>query len=61
MESVKVTLQPCEYEVLSQLCRNDIRSLAGQLRYLLHEEAQRRGLWPKAPEAKPRKVEARHE
>jgi len=43
MDPVKVTLQPREYEVLSRLCRIDIRSLAGQLRYLPHEETQLRG------------------
>jgi hypothetical protein len=44
MERVRVEMESTEYRGLARLAERNVRSVAGELRYLLREELKRNGL-----------------
>jgi hypothetical protein len=53
LRKLTITFSPEEREALDRLAQQDLRPAKDQLRLLVREEAQRRGVWPpKQPERK---------
>ena len=49
MTRITVPLSDKEREVLAQMASQELRDPRAQIKWILREEAERRGIWPPAP------------